>query len=231
MSFGLDWLHQHSGLSWNHSSPKERWAEVANFSFQVGILFWLLLRVTAPATLSFCISLKLFFHPHSLSCHLSVCSYEIRHCHVLKARPGEWSWTEAFLFPRSWLMLPQPSLRNFPPPPGVGQGLWRTGCLGSEETVGSACHPEWASCSSVHLLPVYLAGSSWAELENLEKPVQAGGPRTDALSRPYTTRKVATVSGHTQLVLPILFSTQSQRLNLESHIMTFRKTYFTQAQR
>uniref|UniRef100_A0A8B9YL56 Deubiquitinase MYSM1 n=1 Tax=Bos mutus grunniens TaxID=30521 RepID=A0A8B9YL56_BOSMU len=26
-----------------------------------------------------------------LICHLSVCSYEIRHCHVLKARPGEWS--------------------------------------------------------------------------------------------------------------------------------------------
>lgn len=122
MSFGLDWLHQHSGLSWNHSSPKERWAEVANFSFQVGILFWLLLRVTAPATLSSCISLKLFFHPHSLSCHLSVCSYEIRHCHVLNARPGEWSWTEAFLFPRSWLMLPQPSLRNFPPPQEWGKG-------------------------------------------------------------------------------------------------------------
>ena len=107
-------------------------------------------------------------------------------------------------------MLPQPSLRNFPPPQEWGRGrdvqiLW-------------AARRRWPRHATLSGPPVYLQRTFFLFIlpgphelsgEDLEKRVQAGGPRTDALTRPCTAWKVATISGDIQLVLAILFSTQS----------------------
>lgn len=173
MNFGLYWLHQHSGLSWNHSSPKERWAAMANLRFQVDILFWFLILSKSHG------SCHLFFLPAFPSgSFFPIPTPSLVTCRCVGMRSFiVMCWKQGLknrieqkhsCFPEADLCCPSLLSVTFLPHRSGPRAVMRR-LFGQRGACGLGRHPEWASCSAVYLLPACLAGSSWTELEDLEK--------------------------------------------------------------